>query len=380
VPAARLPRPSATRRRYLDTALAVRGLVGSSTRYERWRHAGLLPRHERHGAGRGRGSISVLAPATIEIAVALARHTAQGRDLRATVIAWFFEAGHPATPGDPAVPEPPDVAVAEALAWAVRTDPGYRLLQRARAAVTETQKDDFYAVAAERARRGPDPSAGFDPAAIRKALLSGRDIEDTFASSESRTDIVHYIAALGLGLEEVGTDAFADAIAASGLFPQLSAHQWRDVMIEVDTSGAYAEVFAELARFDPAEWLKNADIEQLRRAREVATGLAGFGGMLVMHALLMPDTPGLAALRARINELGMGPALIDLARQVMRPRGIAYAIAACLQPMYSALYNSLSELVATGPPLLHEAGDDEHDPERYMATWLSSIRELSKRG
>jgi hypothetical protein len=277
------------------------------------------------------------------------------------------------------VPEPPDAAVAEALTWAVRTDPGYRLLQRARAAVTEAQKDDFYAVAAERARRGPDPSAGFNPAAIREALLSGRDIEDTFASSGSRTDVVHYIAALGLGLEEVGADAFADAIAASGLFPQLSAQQWRDAMIEADTSGASAEAFAELTRFDPAEWLENADIEQLRRARGVTIGLAGFGGLLVMHALLMPDTPGLAALRARINELGMGPALIDLARQVLRPRGIAFAIAACLQPMYLALYNSLSELVAAGQPLLHEAGDGEHDPERYMATWLSSIRELSKR-
>jgi hypothetical protein len=76
----------------------------------------------------------------------------------------------------------------------------------------------------------------------------------------------------------------------------------------------------------------------------------------------------------------MGPALMGLSQQTMRPRGIAFAIAACLQPMYSKLYNSLSELVAAGPPLLHEAGDDEHDPERYMATWLASIRELSERG
>jgi hypothetical protein len=75
----------------------------------------------------------------------------------------------------------------------------------------------------------------------------------------------------------------------------------------------------------------------------------------------------------------MGPALIGLVRQMMRPRGIAFAIAACLQPTYSTLYNSLSELVAAGPPLMHAAGDGEHDPERYMATWLSSIRELSER-
>jgi hypothetical protein len=180
-------------------------------------------------------------------------------------------------------------AVAEALAWAVRTDPVYCLLQRARAAVTEPQKDDFYAVAAEQTRRSPGTAAGFDPAAVREALLGGRDIpKGAFASSGSRTDVVHYIAALGLGVEEVGAEAFADAVVATGLFPQLSAQQWRDVMIEADTSGAYAEAFAALTCFDAAEALENADIERLRRAREVATHLAGFGGLLVMHALLMP--------------------------------------------------------------------------------------------
>jgi hypothetical protein len=35
---------------------------------------------------------------------------------------------------------------------------------------------------------------------------------------------------------------------------------------------------------------------------------------------------------------------------MMRPRGIAFAIAACLQPMYSKLYNSLSELVLSAGP------------------------------
>jgi hypothetical protein len=305
----------------------------------------------------------------------------QGRDLRATVVAWFFEAGYPVVPGKPAVPEPPDAAVAEALAWAVRTEPGYRLLQCARAAITEAQKDDFYTVAAQQARRGPGSATGFDPEAMREALLSSRDIpKGALPSSAARTDLVHFIAALGMGVEEVGAEAFADAIVASGLFPHVSAQQCRDAMIEAEVCGTCAEAFAELTRFDCAEALENADIERLRRAREVAIGLAGFGGMLMMHALLTPDTPGLAALRGRINELGMGPALIGLAKQVMRPSGIAFAIAACLHPMYLALYNSLSDLVAAGPPLLHEAGDDEHDPERYMATWLSSIRKLSERG
>jgi hypothetical protein len=94
----------------------------------------------------------------------------------------------------------------------------------------------------------------------------------------------------------------------------------------------------------------------------------------------MPDTPGLAALRTRISELGMGPMLMNLARQVMQPHGVAFAIATCRDPAYLALYKSLSELAAAGPPLLHQGGDDGHDPERYMATWLCSIREISNHG
>jgi hypothetical protein len=360
----------------LTAQLTARGLAASSARYERWRRAGLLPRHERRGAGRGHGSVSTLAPATVEIAAALARHAVQGRDLRLAVVGWFFEAGRPALPGEPAVPEPPDAAVPQSLAWAVRTDPAYRLLQRARAAVTEEQKDDFYEAAVAQGRRGA--AIELDPSAMRDALLSCREIP--FAASGERTDLVHFIAALGLGIDEVGAEAFADAIAATGLFPQMSRQQQRNAMIEAHACDACAKVFAELTRMDPARALETADIKQLRQAREVVVGLAGFGSLLLMYALLMPDTPGLAALRAKISELGVGSVLMNLARQVRRPRGIAPAIAACLHPEYLALYTSLSELVAAGPPLLHEAGDDKHNPGRYMATWIASLREVNERG
>jgi len=105
-------------------------------------------------------------------------------------------------------------------------------------------------------------------------------------------------------------------------------------MIEADTCDTCAEAFAALTRLEPVRALENAGIERLCQAREVAMGPAGFGGMLIMHALLMPDTPGFAALRTRINELGMGPMLMILARQVMQPRGVASAIATCLDPWF----------------------------------------------
>jgi len=360
----------------LTARLAERGLIGSSTRYERWRRAGLLPRHKRRGAGRGHGSVSVLDPATVEIAAALVNHAGQGRDLRMAVVAWFFEAGRPVVSGAPGLPEPPPEAVAEALAWAVRTDPGFRMLQRARAAVTDAQQDKFYEDAAALARRNPDRAAGMDPSEVRAALLSGRDISS--AASDTYGDVVHLVAAFGLGAEEVGAEAFADAMAAAGMFPQLSKEECRDAMIEAYDSGAYAEEFAALARFDPAEILENAGIKELRRAREVAMGLAGFGALMLMHALLMPDTPGLVALRTRISELGMGQALMGLARQIRQPRGMANAIVACLHPMYADLYQSLSELAASGPPLLHLTDDESHDAQHYMDTWLSAIQDLAE--
>jgi hypothetical protein len=111
------------------------------------------------------------------------------------------------------------------------------------------------------------------------------------------------------------------------MFSQMSAQEWRDAMIAAYASAAYAAEFAALVRFDPAETLENAGIERLRQARQVAAGLAGFGSLLLLHALLMPDTPGLAALRTRIRQLGMGQVLMGLARQVRQPRGIASAIA-----------------------------------------------------
>jgi hypothetical protein len=65
---------------------------------------------------------------------------------------------------------------------------------------------------------------------------------------------------------------FADGMTASGLFPQLTAQQWRELTIEAEACHSCAEAFAALTRLDPAKALKNAGIERLRQAREVATG------------------------------------------------------------------------------------------------------------
>ena len=63
----------------LIRALAERNVTVTVSQLERWRTAGLLPRHPRSGLGRGRGSRAELLPATITQAEVLARTSRQGR-------------------------------------------------------------------------------------------------------------------------------------------------------------------------------------------------------------------------------------------------------------------------------------------------------------
>jgi hypothetical protein len=93
--------------------------------------------------------VSLLAPETVEIAAALARHARQGRDLRLAVLGWFAESGLSEVL-DTVVPEPPEPAVLDALAWMTTASPWYQLFALARAAQTEAQKDAFYTACSDR--------------------------------------------------------------------------------------------------------------------------------------------------------------------------------------------------------------------------------------
>lgn len=191
--------------------------------------------------------------------------------------------------------------------------------------------------------------------------------------------VVHLATALGLGYEAVGGEALADAYSASGLFPQVSQQELRDALLDAELSGQFDAVFARLGRFDPVAAVQSASIQQLRRGREVTLGLAGFGALYMMHALLMPDTPGLTRLRALVDATGTAPLLIDFARTMMRPRRAAMSLATFMAPWYQRMYDELTAAVAEGPPLLHQGGHEDHDPHRYMAEWLDTIRSLSDR-
>lgn len=317
--------------RELTALLAARGLTGSTARYERWRQAGLLPSNERHGAGRGRGSTSALDPETVEIAATVARHTAQGRDLRIAVIAWFLEA-------NPRImPEPPHPAVVQALTWAVRTASPYRILRQVRAAVAEAEEGRSRTSEPGEGLHAPGAAVGLDLGAVRETLLTGRGLLATRLRAAEFRITGRRVAEPSL---EVFARVFANLLAGEGLFPFLTSEQWRWAITGAQASGIDSGPFAALLRHDPVAVLADASRDQLRRAQFTALYLAGFGNVLEGRAR-MADSEETAEWRAYLKRIGVAPSLRYLARLMTLPREPAVVIAACLDPWYSSLEERL---------------------------------------
>lgn len=343
---------------------------------ESWRRAGLLPRHRRRGLGRGRGSVvDAVDPVVVESAAALARHLRQGRDRRLAVLEWFAEAGMPPVqPGAVQVPEPPIGAVRQALVWVLERSVSHRLVEFARSAAGagEEGQDALYALAGR--LTGPYRGAG-NPALVRAALEAGEDVPVEAEGPGSRS-MVHLAAAIGLGAQEVGAEALAEAFAAFGMFG-LTVEDWAQML------GA-----AERGEGPPVDWgllQQHADMvgpvkltsdEELVRARTVLVGLSGFYGLYVMHGLLMPDTPAQAALRQRIDEWGMFPVLDHVIAISPSPRQFAESLGACLEPFFDNLYETLMEQLAQDPAIFHIPGD-ETGAVGFGETWILTLRELA---
>jgi hypothetical protein len=356
--------------------LAARDLVVTVSQLESWRRAGLLPRHRRRGLGRGRGSVvDAVDPVVVESAATLARHLRQGRDRRLAVLEWFAEAGMlPVQPGAVPVPEPPIDAVRQALVWVLARSVSHRLVEFARSAAGtgEEGQDALYAVAGR--LMGPYRRA-MSPALVRAALEVGEAVPVEAEGPDSRS-MVHLVTAIGLGAQEVGADALAEEIAASGMFG-LTVEDWAQAL------GA-----AERGEGPPVDWgllQQHADVvsqvqgtsdEELVRARTVLVGLRCFYGLYVLHGLLMPDTPALAALRQRIDEFGMFPVLDQVIAISPSPRQFAEGLAVCLGPLFDNLYEALMEQLMQDPGIFRIPGD-ETGAVGFGESWMRTLRELT---
>ena len=358
--------------------LAALGLYVSPAQLERWRRAGLLPGHARAWLGRGRGSVSALAEETVAVAAAIAGHARPGRDLRWTVIAWYAEAGQPVIPAELAVPEPPWPAVHEALLWAAGRSRAQRLAAAGRAAASagEEEQDAFYTHVTRSFGRAPGPLPHPDE------LL--RVVQDPDAELERGTDrrlrrgAVRLAAASGMGADEVGGEAFVDALAA--LMPGLD---WAPVAAEARRAeeAGTLEDWIRAGTLDPLGLLRAAGEQEVAAARRTAQLLAGVGTLYVMHGLLMPDTPGLAHLREQLDASGFGVIVAQLVPLMINPTGIPQALVMCLMPVMSGLAAHFEALLAqqadTGRGLLWLPDDEHGSAETYMEAWTDHIHQLT---
>lgn len=355
--------------------LAARGVVVTASQLEGWRRAGLLPGHRRRGLGRGRGSVvDAVDPAVVESAVALARHLRQGRDRRLAVLEWFAEAGMPVPPGAARVPEPPMSIVREALVWVVERSVSQRLVDAARSAAGagEEGQDALYESAGRLLAARPYRGMAH-PGLVRAALEADEDLPD----GPDYNGMIHLVAAIGLGAEEVGADALAEAFASFEVFG-LRAEDWAQ-MLEASERGEAPPVDWGMfqQRADVLSQVQCTSDEQLLRARTVSIGLRSFYGLYVLHGLFLPDTPALAALRQRIDDWGMFPVLDQVISLSPSPRQFAESLAVCLEPVLDRLYETLMEQLAADPGLFRIPGDDS-GPAGFGETWIRTLREKTK--
>ncbi|MFF9186422.1 hypothetical protein [Streptomyces misionensis] len=361
--------------------LAARGQVVAASQLESWRRAGLLPRHRRRGLGRGRGSVvDTVDPVVVESAAALARHLRQGRNRRLAVLEWFAEAGLPVRPGAARVPEPPIGAVREAVVWVLERSVSQRLVAFARsvAGAGEEGQDALYEVAG----RLMKPYRGAaNPALVRVALEAGGDVP-VEAEGPDSSSMVHLVAAIGFGAQEVGADALAEALAASGMF-DLTVEDWAQALGKVERGEGPPVDWGLLQQHaDTAGPVRRASDEGLVRAREVLVGLRGFYGLYVLHVLhglLLPDTPAQTALRQRIDAWGMFPVLDHMIAISPSPVQFAEFLAICMEPLLDKLYEMLMEQLGDDPDIFSLPGDAT-GPVGFGETWMRTVRELTKTG
>ncbi|AGZ42007.1 hypothetical protein [Actinoplanes friuliensis] len=196
--------------------LALDGFTVSPYQLERWRTAGLLPRNQRRGLGRGRGSVSVLSPEAVECARMLERCSRTGPDLVGRILWRFYDLAMVSFQDATAIPEHP---VRKALDTVFSGEAGPQRDEDSAYADAEREaKADKYL-----ARQGIKAFLeDFEP--LGAALSGERRLSDEPEHRpKSRTDLrslrpalQHLLAARSLGVDTVGHDLIEESIVALG--------------------------------------------------------------------------------------------------------------------------------------------------------------------
>jgi hypothetical protein len=96
-----------------------------------------------------------------------------------------------------------------------------------------------------------------------------------------------------------------------------------------------------------------------------------------MHGLLLPDTPGQQAIRANIDELGLGEATIAATRSFDKVEA-ANVLSFCLDPSFDHLAEQLNEVMTEHLASVFRPGELD-SAEDLMAQWLAALQDAATR-
>ncbi|MFB7611252.1 hypothetical protein [Streptomyces gardneri] len=188
--------------------------------------------------------------------------------------------------------------------------------------------------------------------------------------------LVRLVAALGLGPQQVGAEAWAEGFASLGMFG-LMPEDWAQMLGAAERGEAPAVPWELLDEMDGLERVQRAGDEELVRARTVLIGLPSFYAIYMLHGLFMPDTLRLASMRAPLDERGLGPVLDRIVSLSPTPRQFTEGLTACLGGMLDELYEPLMEQLAADPYLFRIPGD-EHGAAGFMDTWTHTLQQQTR--
>ncbi|MEU3430676.1 hypothetical protein [Streptomyces gardneri] len=157
----------------------------------------------------------------------------------------------------------------------------------------------------------------------------------------------------------------------------LTPEDWAQMLGAAERGEAPAVPWELLDEMDGLERVQRAGDEELVRARTVLIGLPSFYAIYMLHGLFMPDNPRLAAMRARIDERGLGPVLDRIVSLSPTPRQFTEGLTACLGGMLDELYEALMEQLAADPYLFRIPGD-EHGAAGFMDTWTRTLQQQTR--
>ena len=276
-----------------------RGVEVSLAQLERWRTAGVLPRNERRGLGRGAGSVSMVSADSVKIAAALGLAARPGRPLHQTVLQIFTFDPHFELKSflpTPRLPLP-EQALRAALVWFVR--------HRENTLARRIER----AVAAAPADKDPDEIA-LDLAMrhYRSIYLSERyDYNRDILTEGPRMtwqQAVGY-AYLAVGQETVGSDLYAKAVFDSFGDPGEYQTKLEGVMRSLTAENIRREFAGQPAIGSGLKRTMDMDIEAIRQAdfaticnaRDVLALLAEAAYIFKITRKAIPDDPMIRRLK-----------------------------------------------------------------------------------